>query len=518
MLWMNDGSADRQLPLPRSGEEEIAIPVRCPAAVEIWLEDIRNSANDVIDHVSLTIIPTVSFIVEEGTVGIDDVAHLRGNVPADWNIEWEPGLVNLGNSRWRVPAGLKVADGQMLRYGVRISISIRIRRVSLHEEGGAAILWKETFTNPDRRLRLEGPPYACYSLLASDNDGLRLFYPGSFDASGVSRLSTSSFNDAVQMDKGSAVELVVQLTNGRQFPTGLFVASALCLSVAEDADLRRLPAIGAALAKYRGLRLAREHSLNFPSELLESPLRKLAAELVYGASLFDATNAGRDLDALLKECSEGFIRVAAWFLEASALSEKASLDTARLLENYPYAEIAAVPVDRWRQTMVDLRARLRANDEIPGEVSLWRTTILSSRGATGKTGIESRDGGRKLTEAVRLYAKSSGWLESERSVAYTTVLRLLGFDSSDPIIQLLAESFRRLMLYRMGGAEAELKCPLPFDFPACFQRLQSTLDSLCGLPGNKWTKGMGLLEISPVAADAELEFTLGRPREIAAGD
>ena len=66
---------------------------------------------------------------------------------------------------------------------------------------------------------------------------------------GVSRVSTSSFNDAAQMDAGSAVELVVQLTNGRQFPTGLFVASAACLSVAEEADLRRLPDIGAALAK-----------------------------------------------------------------------------------------------------------------------------------------------------------------------------------------------------------------------------------------------------------------------------
>ena len=31
--------------------------------------------------------------VVEGTVGIDDVAHLRGTVPVGWNIEWEPGIV-----------------------------------------------------------------------------------------------------------------------------------------------------------------------------------------------------------------------------------------------------------------------------------------------------------------------------------------------------------------------------------------------------------------------------------------
>jgi len=74
------------------------------------------------------------------------------------------------------------------------------------------------------------------------------------------------------------------------------------------------------------------------------------------------------------------------------------------------------------------------------------------------------------------------------------------------------------MLYRMGGAEAEVERPLPFDFPACFQRLQSTLDSLRGLSGRKWTSGMGLMEISPVAADAELEYRLGRPREMVAGD
>jgi hypothetical protein len=519
MLWMNDGTGDRQLPLPRAEEEEIAIPVRCPAAVEIWLEDIRNSANDVIDHVSVTVIPTVSLIVEEGTVGSDDVAHLRGNVPADWHIEWEQGIVDLGNHRWRVPAGRKVFEGQLLGSGVRVPISIRIRRVSLREESGASILWKETFANPDRKLRLEGPPDARYSLLASDNDGRRLYYPGAFDAAGVSRLSTSSFNDAVQMDAGSAVELVVQLTNGRQFPTGLFVASAACLSVAEEADLRRLPDIGATLAQYRGLNVAPEHLLDFPSELLESPLRKLAAELAYGASVFDGSQSGRDLDLLVKECSERFLRVTAWFSEASALGEMANVDAARLLKDYPDADIASLPVDRWRQTVADLRLRLRAQDEIPEEVSFWKTRILSLPGSPQRAGLESRDGGRYLTDAVRLYAQSFGWPESERRMAYTTVYRrLFRFVSSDPIIRLLAESFRRVVLYRMGGAEAELKNSLPFDFPPCFQRLRSTLDSLSGLPGSKWVNGLGLQEISPVAADAELEFVLGRPRETAAGN
>jgi hypothetical protein len=70
----------------------------------------------------------------------------------------------------------------------------------------------------------------------------------------------------------------------------------------------------------------------------------------------------------------------------------------------------------------------------------------------------------------------------------------------------------------MGGAEAELKNSLPFDFPPCFQRQRSTPDSLSGLPGSKWVNGLGLQEISPVAADAELEFVLGRPRETAAGN
>ena len=61
---------------------------------------------------------------------------------------------------------------------------LRIRRVSLREENGSPLLWKETFTNPDRKLRLEGPPDSRYSLLAADNDGLRLYYPGAFDACG----------------------------------------------------------------------------------------------------------------------------------------------------------------------------------------------------------------------------------------------------------------------------------------------------------------------------------------------
>jgi hypothetical protein len=341
MLWMNDGSGDRQLPLPQGGEDEITIPVRCPAAVEIWLEDIRNSANDVIDHVTFAVIPTVIVTVEEGTVGINDIAHLRGTIPVGWNIEWEPGIVRISDSQWRVPPALKIAEGQLLGPRVRVPVSLRIRRVSLREENGSALLWKETFTNPDRKLRLEGPPDSRYSLLAADNDGLRLFYPGSFDASGVSRLSTSSFNDAAQLDQGSAVELVVQLSTGRRFPTGLFVASAACLDIAEAADLARLPSIGEALAKCRRLTESPEHSLTYPSELLESPVGKFAGELIYGASAFDASAVGRDLDALLKECSEDFIRVTDWFRAASSLSENGSLEAARLLEAYPQAEVEA---------------------------------------------------------------------------------------------------------------------------------------------------------------------------------
>jgi hypothetical protein len=519
MLWMNDGSGDRQLCLPHGGEDEITIPVRCPAVVEIWLEDIRNSANDVIDHVTFAVIPTVFVDVEEGPVGINDVAHLRGTVPVGWNIEWEPGIVRISNNQWRVPPALKIAEGQLLGPGVRVPVSLRIRRVSLREESGSVLLWKESFTNPDHTLRLEGTPDARYRLLAADNDGLRLLYPGSFDASGVSRFSASSFNDAAQLDQGSAVELVVELSNGRRFPTGLFVASATCLDMAEAADLGRLPRIGEALAKCRRLTEAPEHSLAFSSELLESPVGATAAELIYGASIFDASSVGGDLDTLLRKCSSEFIRVTDWFLAASAPSESGGLDATRIRDAYPETEVKSLPVNRWRRCVTDLRARLRANDEIPGEVSLWKTALLlSPRGAHMKAGIESRDGGGKLTEAIRLYAQSFSWQESEQFVAYTTVLKLLAFESSDPIIRLLAQSFRRVMLYRMGGAEAEVERPLPFDFPACFQRLQSTLDSLRGLSGRKWTSGMGLMEISPVAADADLEYRLGRPREMVAGD
>jgi hypothetical protein len=354
--------------------------------------------------------------------------------------------------------------------------------------------------------------------MAWDTDGLRLVYPGSFDPSGAGHLSTSSFNDAIQMDRGSAVELVIQLTDGRQFPTRLFVVSAACLSQADEADLRRLPDIGAALTQYRGLHSAAEPSLDLPSKLLDSPLRRSVAELAYGASVFDATRVARDLESMAQECSVEFMRAVAWFSKASALSETPSLDTARLLENYPAAAMAILPVERWRQNVADIRTRLRANDEIPEEVRIWKTRILASRGSPQKIGIEIREGGRSLTEAVRLYAQSFGWPEPERAVAYTTVLKLLGFNSSDPIIRLLVYSFRRLMLYRMGGAEAELKSPLPFDFPPCFQRLQTTLHSLGGRPGGKWINGLGLQEISPSAEDAELEFNLGRPHEMARGN
>ena len=521
MLWINDGSVDRQLPLPQSADHEITLPVQCPATVEIWLEDIRNSANDVVDHVAFAMIPTVSVDVEEGPVGIDDVAHLCGTVPPGWNIEWEPGIVRSGHRRWRLPPSLKIAEGHLVGADVRIPVSLRIRRVSLREENGATLLWKETFTNPDRRLRIEGPPDARYSLMAADEDGPRLLYPGSFDAAGVSHLSTSSFDDAVQLDQGSAVELVVQLSNGRQFATGLFVASADCLDRAEALDLSRLPGIGETLAMCRRRKRKRKFEpsrYTSSSELLESPVGKSAAEVIYGAFVFDSSTIIGDFEALVKTCAEQFVRVTAWFLAASAASEDGTLAQVQLLESYPEAEVDSLPVKHWRQAVTDLRERLRTNDEIPEEVGVWKAGLLSSRPVRHiVTGIVARDGGQRLTEAIRKYAQSFTWSASEQSVAYTSVLQGLSFESRDPVIRLLAESFRRLMLYRMGGAEVELQRPMALDFPPAFQRLKATLDSLCGTSGSEWTTGLGLVEISPVAADAELEYRLGRPRAMVAG-
>lgn len=521
MLWINEGSVDRQLPLPQGADHEITLPVQCPATVEIWLEDIRNSANDVVDHVAFAMIPTVSVDVEEGPVGIDDVAHLCGTVPPGWNIEWEPGIVRSGHCRWRLPPSLKIAEGNLVGADVRIPVSLRIRRVSLREENGATLLWKETFTNPDRRLRIEGPPDARYSLMAADEDGPRLLYPGSFDAAGVSHLSTSSFDDAVQLDQGSAVELVVQLSNGRQFATGLFVASAVCLDLAGGVDLSRLPRIGETLASCRRLAKAPEVSLAFSScssELLKSPVGRSAAELIYGAFVFDSSTVQGDCDALIKTCVGQFVRVTAWFLAAWAASEDGSRDQAGLLDSYPEVEVDSLPVTRWRQSVADLHERLRANDQIPEEMGAWKTALLSNRTVPQmRSKIAARDGGQRLTEAIHMYAQSFAWPESDQSVAYSNVLKSLSFESRDPIIRLLTASFRRLMLYRMGGAEVELQRPMAVDFPPAFQRLKATLDSLCGPSRSEWTTGLGLMEISPVAADAELEYKLGRPRVMVAG-
>jgi len=522
MLWINDGSVDRQLPLPQGADHEITLPVQCPATVEIWLEDIRNSANDVVDHVAFAVIPTVSVDVEEGPVGTNDVAHLCGTVPPGWNIEWEPGIVRSGHCRWRVPPSLKIAEGHLVGADVRIPVSLRIRRVSLREKNGATLLWKETFTNPDRRLRIEGPPDAHYSLMAADEDGPRLLYPGSFDAAGVSHLSTASFDDAVQLDQGSAVELVVQLSNGRQFATGLFVASADCLDRAEAVDLSRLPSIGETLAMCRRRKRKRKFEpsrYTSSSELLESPVGKSAAEVIYGAFVFDSCTVIGDFDALINTCAEQFVRVTAWFLAALAVSEDGALDQVQLLESYPESEVDSLPVKHWRQAVIDLRERLRTSDQIPEEMGAWKTTLLSNRTVPQmRSKIAARDGGQRLTEAIHMYAQSFAWPESEQSVAYTNVLKSLSFESRDPIIRLLTESFRRLVLFRLGGAEVELQRPMAVDFPPAFQRLKATLDSLCGPSRSQWTTGLGLIEISPVAADAELEYKLGRPRAMVAGN
>lgn len=517
MLWMNDGSGERQLPLPQDEEDEITIPCRYPAEAEIWLEDILDSANDVIDRVEFAVIPKIDLTIEEGAVGIDDIANLHGAMPVGWNIEWEPPIASVRQGQWRVPPAIKIAAGQLLGPDVCVQVSLRIHRVSLREENGTALLWKETFTNPDRKLRLNGPPGSCYSLMVADNQGDRLLYPDSFDATGVSLLNASSLNDAVQLDQGGAGELVLRLPNGRRFPTGVFLASADCLDTAQDSDLARLPGIGAVLAKYHRLRHAPEHSLDFPAELLMSPVCGRAAELTYGASVFDASVVGPDLDAVLKRCSKAFIQVIDWFRAASSRSHSWGLDATQLLEGYPRIEVEALPFSRWQRAATDIWERLRMNSEIPLELNRWKDELLSSqRGGRSTNRIETREGGRELTEAIRSYAQSCSWPKSEQEVAYTNVLKRLPFDSSDPVIQLLAESFRRLMFYRMGGAEAELGRPLPFEFPPCFQRLQATLYSLGGRPGTKWTCGLGLMEISPVAADAELEYELGRPRALAA--
>ena len=164
--------------------------------------------------------------------------------------------------------------------------------------------------------------------------------------------------------------------------------------------------------------------------------------------------------------------------------------------------------------------RLRAQDEIPGEVSLWKTGFCAPPGAPKGLRLESREGGRELTDAFSLYAQSFGWPESERIIAYTTVLTggsSVGFvRSSNPALGRVVSS--ACALQDGGSRSGTRNVPCRSTSLPCFQRLQSTLDSLRGLPGRKWTSGMGLMEISPVAADAELEFALGRPRQMVAGD
>lgn len=511
--------------LPSAGPEaRIPLRVPCPAQGSIWLEPkgrLRFPAER-LPRLTFTIIPSsIRMFGPRLAVREDLPCQVRAALPPGWGLAWDRSLERRGENCWIVPGGITILDGDLCHRGLSVRISWRVPRWSMRLRNARHtphLLWAQDL-DTCVAVTVEGPPgsYANLALLSPGRE-VPLWTVGTLPTSGACSVRALAFRDFLRASTIPAAELGLRLNDGPTASTGLYWIGTIerVLDAAEEPGwapfIADIPKAGQCLMTLARLRRERQASCAFEFGLFATPIQGYVADCAVLAEAVDGSTVIPPTDLLRPHASEAILSLALWVMQAHAVLLGGG-DAWACASAFP-GGAEAVPFDRWRQAVGELRARITGWTDIPGMVSEWRAEVRTgalgnptSRIARMRWGWDLTQGAVKYLHGVQSQHETqrTSWLS-----AAAAVLRQIP-ESAPAVVTALGKALWLMAIYRLGH---EIEPRRYWQPPAWLRPAAETLVRVGMIErlneSGVWFDGMGFVEISPANEDAQLERKLGR--------